>query len=226
MKHTSRMLLAALAFAAPAAAQSNISPTAKYSWSENCGWMNWRDAGSPAGSQGVVVAATYLSGYIWAENIGWINVGDGSPGSGTVYSNLNGTDFGVNIDVQTGNLSGYAWGENVGWINFAGGSIAAGAAGAARITLLEPRRMMGYAWGENIGWINLDDAAKFVGLGCYANCDSSTAAPVLNVNDFVCFLNRFSAGDPYANCDGSTAAPTLNVNDFTCFLNKFAVGCP
>jgi uncharacterized membrane protein len=60
---------------------------------------------------------------------------------------------------------------------------------------------------------------------CYANCDGSTAAPVLNVNDFSCFLNRFAGGDPYANCDASTAAPVLNVNDFTCFLNAFAAGC-
>jgi hypothetical protein len=61
---------------------------------------------------------------------------------------------------------------------------------------------------------------------CYANCDGSTAAPILNVLDFNCFLNRFSAGDTYANCDGSTAAPILNVLDFNCFLNRFAAGCP
>ena len=60
---------------------------------------------------------------------------------------------------------------------------------------------------------------------CYANCDNSTAAPILNVNDFSCFLNKFSAGDTYANCDGSTLAPVLNVNDFSCFLNRFAAGC-
>ena len=30
----------------------------------------------------------------------------------------------------------------------------------------------------------------------------------------------------YANCDGSTSAPVLNVLDFTCFLQKFAAGCP
>jgi outer membrane protein assembly factor BamB len=30
----------------------------------------------------------------------------------------------------------------------------------------------------------------------------------------------------YANCDGSTAQPVLNVADFTCFLQKFAAGCP
>ena len=30
----------------------------------------------------------------------------------------------------------------------------------------------------------------------------------------------------YANCDGSTIAPVLNVNDFQCFLNAYAAGCP
>ena len=61
---------------------------------------------------------------------------------------------------------------------------------------------------------------------CYANCDCSTAPPILNANDFQCFLNKYAAGDPGANCDGSTAAPILNANDFQCFLNAFAVGCP
>jgi hypothetical protein len=61
---------------------------------------------------------------------------------------------------------------------------------------------------------------------CYPNCDESTIAPVLNVLDFNCFLNRFSAGDSYANCDQSTVAPVLNVLDFNCFLNAFAAGCP
>jgi hypothetical protein len=61
---------------------------------------------------------------------------------------------------------------------------------------------------------------------CYANCDSSTVAPVLNVLDFNCFLNSFAAGASYANCDGSTIVPVLNVLDFNCFLNRFAAGCP
>jgi hypothetical protein len=60
---------------------------------------------------------------------------------------------------------------------------------------------------------------------CYANCDASTAAPVLNANDFQCFMNKFAAGDAYANCDHSTASPILNANDFQCFLNAFAAGC-
>jgi hypothetical protein len=72
------------------------------------------------------------------------------------------------------------------------------------------------------------------GEPCYANCDGSTVAPILNVEDFTCFINKFSEGvmlpheqqlTHYANCDQSTAAPVLNVEDFTCFINKFAAGC-
>jgi hypothetical protein len=62
-------------------------------------------------------------------------------------------------------------------------------------------------------------------IGCYANCDGSTTAPVLNVNDFVCFQAMFAQGDPRANCDDSTVAPILNVSDFICFQQKFAAGC-
>jgi hypothetical protein len=65
-----------------------------------------------------------------------------------------------------------------------------------------------------------------LGCTCYANCDGSTIAPVLNVLDFNCFLNLFAGGASYANCDGSTVPPVLNVLDFNCFLNRFATGCP
>jgi hypothetical protein len=74
----------------------------------------------------------------------------------------------------------------------------------------------------------------FVLLPCYANCDRSTVPPVLNVDDFTCFINAFAIGQTlphaqqvtaYANCDGSTTAPALNVDDFTCFINGYALGC-
>jgi hypothetical protein len=70
---------------------------------------------------------------------------------------------------------------------------------------------------------------------CYANCDQSTVAPILNVDDFTCFINRYAGAlllpqaqqvMHYANCDGSTVAPVLNVDDFSCFINRFAAGCP
>jgi hypothetical protein len=70
---------------------------------------------------------------------------------------------------------------------------------------------------------------------CYANCDQSTTPPILNVEDFTCFINEFAAAQNlphqqqlthYANCDQSTTPPVLNVEDFTCFINRFAAGCP
>jgi hypothetical protein len=64
-----------------------------------------------------------------------------------------------------------------------------------------------------------------VSQSCYPNCDQSTSPPILNANDFQCFLNKYAAGDTYANCDGSTNPPILNANDFQCFLNKYAAGC-
>jgi photosystem II stability/assembly factor-like uncharacterized protein len=64
-----------------------------------------------------------------------------------------------------------------------------------------------------------------IGAACYANCDNSTSPPILNANDFQCFLNKYAAGDPTANCDGSTNPPVLNANDFQCFLNAYAAGC-
>jgi hypothetical protein len=63
------------------------------------------------------------------------------------------------------------------------------------------------------------------GPTCYPNCDQSTTQPFLNVLDFNCFLNKFTAGDSYANCDHSTTPPILNVLDFNCFLNSFTAGC-
>jgi subtilisin-like proprotein convertase family protein len=73
-----------------------------------------------------------------------------------------------------------------------------------------------------------------LGAVCYANCDGSTIEPVLNVDDFTCFINEFASAQglppnqqqtSYANCDGSTVEPMLNVDDFTCFINEFAAGC-
>lgn len=61
---------------------------------------------------------------------------------------------------------------------------------------------------------------------CYPNCDGSTIAPALNVADYICFMNRYAAGDSYANCDGSTIPPVLNVSDYICFTNRYAAGCP
>jgi hypothetical protein len=155
-----------LAIAHNASGQSNIRDDAKWSWNENVGWLNWRDAdGSMAG---VIVDSTVLAGFIWAENVGWISVGDGTPASGAYYANTDGTDFGVNIAAD-GLLSGFAWGENIGWIDFDTSSLGAPAAHLNLCT----KRLHGFAWGENIGWINLDHAEHFVAAVLEADCNSN-----------------------------------------------------
>src|SRR5690606_13202712 len=55
---------------------------------------------------------------------------------------------------------------------------------------------------------------------CYADCDASGG---LDFFDFLCFQNRFAAGDPQADCDESGE---LDFFDFLCFQNAFAAGCP
>ncbi|GIK19700.1 MAG: hypothetical protein DYG93_08800 [Leptolyngbya sp. PLA2] len=210
--------LAAAALASPALAQtSNVSPIHKWSWCENAGWMNWRDAGSPTASQGAKVHATFLSGFVWSENLGWINLGDGTPGLGDRYANTHGTDFGVNI-TPDGSLDGLAWAENAGWINF-----------NTKPTLLVHNqharldsaagRFRGYAWAENVGWINLDDDEHYVAVICAA--DWNADGPV-NTLDFIAFLNDWAAKEPRADVNGDG---TINTLDFIAFLNLWAAGC-
>ena len=139
--------------------QEVIDPAHRYSWGENIGWMNWRDAGNPSGAQGVRVHGSFLSGFIWGEAVGWINVGSGLPANGVQYANVESADFGVNVD-PNGDLHGFAWGENIGWLQFDTRSL-----GDQRARLdLGAQRFRGYVWGENVGWINLDDSDHFVGV--------------------------------------------------------------
>jgi hypothetical protein len=115
--------------------------------------------------------------------------------------------FGSDTGALTGadGLHLYAAGTNLRLVD--------SATGAA--TIIGPT---GYTDLRGMGWI----VRQFP--WCYANCDCG-GIPVLNVQDFSCFLSKFAAGDPYANCDQSTSAPALNVADFTCFLQKYTSAC-
>ncbi len=223
MKHSISVVLCVVLFAcvsSGALGQSNISPAHKFCWSENCGFINWRDGGSPSGAQGVRLHATFLSGFAWGENIGWINFGDGTPSDdcdgSPCYSTSNGAETGVNRDASTGNLSGFAWGENVGWINFGGGALAT-PPNAARFDAAA-HRLRGYAWGENIGWVNLDDANVFVGT-CPADYNGDGA---LTVQDIFDFLAGWFSGNPAADFNG---AGGLGVSDIFDFLAAWFAGC-
>lgn len=193
---------------------SDIDATNKYAWSENTGWTNWRDAGSPAGQQGIRIHGTFLSGFAWSENAGWINLGDGTPADGVEYANLAGDDFGVNLDPQTDELFGLAWGENVGWINFDGGAAADPTAPARIVTGPNGCRISGFVWAENIGWINLSDAQQYVALTPQAclggplgdmNCDgaltvSDIAGFVLAVTSWLNGCDQYQQAFPECFC--------------------------
>ncbi len=217
---TARLLALGLAPAA-LAQPSNIDPARKTSWAENTGWMNWRDAGSPAASQGALLNPDLLSGFVWCENTGYLNLGDGLPANGAAYANLAGDDFGVNL-LPDGRLAGLAWGENAGWVNF-GPHASLPAAQQARYDGAAAR-LRGYAWAENTGWINLDDADRFVGTACPVdfNCDG-----FVDFFDYDDFVAAFEGGPPPAcradadfNGDGF-----VDFFDYDDFVAAFESGC-
>ena len=109
---------------------------------------------------------------------------------------------------------------NLDWV-----SSSFGASGAQGISVSSYTSNTGWGGGGNGGCIVMQFTYTLE-APCYANCDNSSNPPVLNINDYTCFLNRYAGGDSYANCDHSTTPPVLNVNDFTCFLNTYAAGCP
>jgi len=213
-------VLAALTVAGLATGASNVDPNRKVAWSENCGWLNWRDAGDPDSAQGVALLANnHLTGFIWGENIGWINTGNGGP-----YANTNDTNFGVNYNAGTGELTGYAWSENCGWINFSGGALAM-PPNPARI---ENGRLRGYAWGENIGWINLDDnTTKYVRIPpCFGDANNDG---IVDFDDIVAVLGAWltdysadpgATGFGDANFDG-----IVDFDDIVAILANWLTNC-
>lgn len=212
----SRFLLAltpVCLMAAVASAQSNVDTVNKYSWSENIGFMNWRDANSTLSGAAVNDSLGYLAGYIWCENVGWVNLGAGNG----PYLNTNGTNYGVNVDLATGKLKGFAWGENIGWVNFEGGAKATPAQPARFDT--NDRRFYGYAWAENIGWVNLNSNQVFVSAKCRADFDNTG---FVDTDDFTAFVIAFEAGDETCDIDGTGFVDT---DDFTAFVLSFEFGC-
>jgi len=67
---------------------------------------------------------------------------------------------------------------------------------SATITVGATNPDLVFAFTNDLAFTDLDDVTVTVEAGstCYPNCDASTQAPVLNVLDFGCFLNRFAAG--------------------------------
>jgi hypothetical protein len=61
---------------------------------------------------------------------------------------------------------------------------------------------------------------------CYPDCDMASGPGILDIFDFLCFGNKFDAGDPYAcDCDLTTGPGVCDIFDFLCFGNAFDMGC-
>ena len=142
-----RFLLAAaslLAAAFPASAQSTISPTDKYAYAANAGWIDFRTSAA----DGVRVADTFLSGFAYGANFGYVSLGSTSgPANGHTFANTTTTDYGVNLSL-TGLLTGYAYAPNIGYIQFEQ------TLGQPKLNLLTGV-FTGHAYSANIGWIAL-----------------------------------------------------------------------
>jgi hypothetical protein len=128
----------------------------------------------------------------------------------------------VNNHIEWGTMSNFSFIANVAPVN----------TGSATITFYKPATAAGQPNSISGGaWVPDPNFTA----ACYANCDNSSVAPVLNAGDFTCFLNSFNAAQSlsaaqqltaYSNCDQSTTPPVLNAGDFTCFLTRFRAGCP
>ena len=142
-----RSLLIAAGFlttALTAAAQSTISPTDKYAYSANAGWIDFRTSSS----DGVRVADTFLSGFAYGANFGYLSLGAFTgPTNGHTFSNTTATDYGVNLS-PTGLLTGYAYAPNLGYIQFEQ------TLGQPKLNLLTGV-FTGHAYSANVGWIAL-----------------------------------------------------------------------
>lgn len=56
------------------------------------------------------------------------------------------------------------------------------------------------------------------------NCQNNSAPR--SIFDFLCFLNRYDAGEPYAcDCDTASGPGVCDIADFLCFQNLFE-NCP
>ncbi|MDM8525377.1 C13 family peptidase [Desulfococcaceae bacterium HSG8] len=156
IRHITRLTLVwllffGILFLQPAtAAESNISETEKYAWSEKVGWINLRPSHG-----GVMMHDTHLSGHAWSQNIGWIKLGADSGGGDPYYANTTANNWGVNRS-NDGKLSGYAWSEKTGWINFNPTH--------SQVTIASYTGIFdGYAWSQNVGWIRLKNIVANIG---------------------------------------------------------------
>jgi probable HAF family extracellular repeat protein len=166
-------------------------------------------------------SATGRRAFVWTAATQMVDVGAASSANTAAYGI---SDDGSVIVGQAAGLA-FVWTQDEGVRNLQAVLAAGGAPGLEAWTLTIARGIS--SDGSTVVGSGVDPQGTtqaFVARfgTCYANCDGSSVPPVLNPNDFLCFINRFAAGDSFANCDGVGG---LSANDFQCFISRFDAGC-
>jgi probable HAF family extracellular repeat protein len=195
-------------------------------------------SGFAISGDGLVVVGSCRSGqnaqaFRWAEATGMERISSFAESDVTAY----GVDWAGDVVVGGSSRGAWLWTLSSGGVHlqsFLGSAVPSSHALWVAYSVSHDGRAIS---GTTDDGSLIDEAfiARLAFLPCTANCDNSTSTPILNVDDFTCFINQFAAAAAlphaqqlthYANCDGSTIAPALNIDDFTCFINRFAQGCP
>lgn len=79
-----------------------------------------------------------VSGWAWSSNIGWVSFNCANVNACTA------SDYGVDMNMSTGEMSGYAWSENIGWISFNASDLAGCPSGTCSARL-EGNSLAGWA---------------------------------------------------------------------------------
>jgi hypothetical protein len=89
---------------------------------------------------------------------------------------------------------------------------------------LRPRRWGGIS--PLPGGLTLRSQPRGMPAACAASTAALMIACFINEFAVAQSLPQAQQVVHYANCDASTTAPVLNVEDFACFINTFTQGCP
>ncbi len=80
--------------------------------------------------------------------------------------------------------------------------------------------VIGASWDDDNGYTSGSAYVFDLGCGdCPVDCNDDG---IVNIVDFLCFLNYYNASDPAADCNDDGIVNTL---DFLCFLNAYNEGC-
>jgi hypothetical protein len=178
------------------------------------------DGGGPQ-----LLAITYASSWLYGWDGAQWNQVPGSSLSGNTtalhaHTNADGPALYAGLLSSPGwPLRGIARWDGASWSEVGGGITGVN---TERVYALESFEGSLYAAGtfNEAGGVPAQNIAVWgCGKPCPADCDASGG---LDLFDFLCFVNRYNAGDSFGDC---TDDGTFDFFDFVCFINLFNAGC-